>query len=108
MDIEDLQHSLEQLDKEGKKPRFIYTIPDFQNPSGITMSLERRKKLIKIAKEREIPIVEDSPYRELSFTGEVLPSLWTIAEGKGVICPNAHFGNWEVVCEWDGWWVNWT
>ena len=85
MDIEDLQHSLEQLDKEGKKPRFIYTIPDFQNPSGITMSMERRKKLIKIAKEREIPLVEDSPYRELSFTGEVLPSLWTIAEGKGVI-----------------------
>ena len=85
MDIEDLQHSLEQLDKEGKKPRFIYTIPDFQNPSGITMSMERRKKLVKIAKEREIPIVEDSPYRELSFTGDVLPSLWTIAEGKGVI-----------------------
>lgn len=85
MDIEDLQLSLEQLDKEGKKPHFIYTIPDFQNPSGITMSLERRKKLIKIAKEREIPIVEDSPYRELSFTGKILPSLWTIAEGNGVI-----------------------
>jgi 2-aminoadipate transaminase len=85
MDIEYLQNSLDRLEKEGKKPRFIYTIPDFQNPSGITMSLERRKKLIKIVKEREIPIVEDSPYRELSFTGEVLPSLWTIAEGKGVI-----------------------
>lgn len=85
MDIEYLQHSLDRLEKEGKKPRFIYTIPDFQNPSGITMSLERRKKLIKIAGEREIPIVEDSPYRELSFTGEVLPSLWTIAQGEGVI-----------------------
>jgi 2-aminoadipate transaminase len=85
MDIEHLQNSLDRLEKEGKKPRFIYTIPDFQNPSGITMSMERRKKLIKIAKEREIPIVEDSPYRELSFTGEVLPSLWAIAEGKGVI-----------------------
>lgn len=85
MDIEYLQDSLDQLEKEGKKPRFIYTIPDFQNPSGITMSVERRKKLIKIAVEREIPIVEDSPYRELSFTGEVLPSLWTLAEGKGVI-----------------------
>ena len=85
MDIEYLQNSLDRLDKEGKKPRFIYVIPDFQNPSGITMSLERRKGLIKIAKEREIPIVEDSPYRELSFTGKVLPSLWTLAEGKGVI-----------------------
>jgi 2-aminoadipate transaminase len=85
IDIEYLQNTLDRREKEGKKPRFIYTIPDFQNPSGITMSLERRKKLIKIAKEREIPIVEDSPYRELSFTGEVLPSLWTIAGGKGVI-----------------------
>jgi 2-aminoadipate transaminase len=85
MDIEYLQNSLDRLEKEGKKPRFIYTIPDFQNPSGITMSLERRKKLIKIAKEREIPIAEDSPYRELSFTEEVLPSLWTLAEGRGVI-----------------------
>jgi len=74
-----------EVEKEGKKPRFIYVIPDFQNPSGITMSLERRKKLIKIAQEREIPIIEDSPYRELSFTGKVLPSLWTIAEGKGII-----------------------
>ncbi len=85
MDVEYLKNSLDRLENEGKKPCFIYTIPDFQNPSGITMSLERRKKLIKIAQERETPIVEDSPYRELSFTGEVLPSLWTIAEGKGVI-----------------------
>jgi 2-aminoadipate transaminase len=85
MDLEYLQNALDRLEKQDKKPRFIYTIPDFQNPSGITMSLERRKKLVKIAQEREIPIAEDSPYRELSFTGEVLPSLWTIAEGKGVI-----------------------
>jgi 2-aminoadipate transaminase len=85
MDIERLLKVLDELEKEGKKPRFIYAIPDFQNPSGITMSLERRKKLVKIGQEKGIPIVEDSPYRELSFIGEVLPSLWTIAQGKGVI-----------------------
>jgi 2-aminoadipate transaminase len=85
MDIRQLVEVLDGLEKEGKKPRFIYTVPDFQNPSGITMSMERRKELIKIARQREIPIVEDSPYRELSFTGEVLPSLWTLAEGKGVL-----------------------
>ena len=85
MNIERLLKVLDELEKEGKKPRFIYTIPDFQNPSGITMTLERRKKLIKIGHEKGIPIVEDSPYRELSFTGEVLPSLWRIAQGKGVI-----------------------
>ncbi len=85
MDIAALRKLLEQLDKEGKKPRFIYVIPDFQNPSGITMSLERRKELIKIAQDREILIVEDSPYRELSFTGNILPSLWTLSGGKGVM-----------------------
>jgi 2-aminoadipate transaminase len=85
MDIEKLLETLDRLDGEGKKPRFIYTIPDFQNPSGITMSMERRENLIKIAMERNIPLVEDSPYRELSFTGEVLPSLWTLTHGKGVL-----------------------
>lgn len=85
VDLEHMQRVLDQLEKENNRPRFIYVIPDFQNPSGITMSLQRRKELIKIAHERNIPIVEDSPYRELSFTGEVLPSLWTLAEGKGII-----------------------
>jgi len=69
MDIGYLQSVLDKMKKEGKKPRFIYTVPDFQNPSGITLSLERRHELLKIAAENEIPIVEDSPYRELSFTG---------------------------------------
>ncbi|HLP59152.1 MAG TPA: PLP-dependent aminotransferase family protein [Candidatus Deferrimicrobium sp.] len=85
MDIGALLKKLDQLAGENKKPRFIYVIPDFQNPSGITMSFERREKLVKIAAERGIPILEDSPYRELSFTGETLPSLWSISGGKGVI-----------------------
>jgi len=85
MDIDFLKERLQQLEKVGKKPRFIYTIPDFQNPAGITMSMERRKELISVAKEKEILLVEDSPYRELSFTGEVLPSLWTLAGGQGVL-----------------------
>jgi 2-aminoadipate transaminase len=85
MNIELLLKCLDELEKQNKKPRFIYTIPDFQNPSGITMPIERRKELIKIAGEREILIVEDSPYRELSFTGEVMPSLWTLSGGKGVL-----------------------
>lgn len=85
METGQLRSLLEQLDKEGKQPRFIYTIPDFQNPSGFTMSLQRRKELITIAHERNIPIIEDSPYRELNFSGQPLPSLWTLAQGKGVI-----------------------
>lgn len=85
MSVSRLREVLRELDGEGKIPRFIYAIPDFQNPSGVTMALERRKELIDVARERGIPIVEDSPYRELSFTGEVLPSLWTLAGGEGVI-----------------------
>jgi 2-aminoadipate transaminase len=85
MDLDRLEEKLDDLDRAGRVPRFIYTIPDFQNPSGVTLSLGRRKRLIKTAGERNIPIVEDSPYRELSFTGRTLPSLWSLAEGKGVI-----------------------
>ncbi|HYE82649.1 MAG TPA: PLP-dependent aminotransferase family protein [Clostridia bacterium] len=55
--------------------RFIYTIPDFQNPTGRTLSLERRKRLMELATKYEIPVVEDNPYGELRFEGEILPSL---------------------------------
>ena len=85
MNTDELVKLLDQIEKEDKKPAFIYAIPDFQNPSGITMNLKRRQELVKIAHEREIVIVEDSPYRELSFTGELLPSLWNLAGGKGVV-----------------------
>lgn len=85
MDMEALIQVLDGLDNEGKRPRFIYTIPDFQNPSGITMSRERRLDLIKITREREILIIEDSPYREICYSGEVQPSIWELAEGKGVM-----------------------
>lgn len=85
MNLGVLAKVLDDLERDRKKPRFIYTIPDYQNPSGITMTLEHRKKLIKIAHDREIPIIEDSPYRELSFTGDTFPSLWTLADGKNVV-----------------------
>lgn len=85
MNLGVLTEVLDELGREGKKPRFIYAIPDYQNPSGITMTLDHRKELIRIARDYEIPLVEDSPYRELSFTGETFPSLWTLAEGRGVI-----------------------
>lgn len=84
MKIDLLEKELERLAKENKSARFIYTIPDFQNPSGITMSKERRLWLIEVAKKYNIPIIEDSPYRELSFKEELTPSIWSLAQGKGV------------------------
>jgi 2-aminoadipate transaminase len=66
------------------KPKFIYLVPNFQNPSGITMSLERRQKVIDLAFKYHIPIVDDNPYGELRFSGKAMPSLRGIG-GDAVI-----------------------
>lgn len=59
-------------------PKFLYTVPNFQNPSGITLSLERRERLVEIARRAGLPIVEDDPYRELRFEGEHLPRVFDL------------------------------
>ncbi|HKN93077.1 MAG TPA: PLP-dependent aminotransferase family protein, partial [Thermoleophilaceae bacterium] len=58
MRIDLLEEALARLDREGRKPKFIYTIPNFQNPAGVTMSLERRVRLVEIAHERELLVLE--------------------------------------------------
>lgn len=65
-----LEKELEQMKAKGEKPKFIYIIPDFQNPAGITMPESRRLEIIAIARKYDVLIVEDSPYRELRFDGE--------------------------------------
>ena len=59
----------------GRRPKLIYTVPDFSNPSGACMSLERRHRLVALAAELEIPVFEDDPYGKLRYSGEVLPNL---------------------------------
>ena len=59
--------------------KFIYAIPEFQNPSGRTMDLNRRRAIIEIAKAFDLPILEDQPYRELRFDGERIITLWELA-----------------------------
>ena len=71
MDMEALEETLKTHDKV----RFIYTIPTFQNPSGITMSLEKRRRLYELAKEYGVLILEDNPYGELRYKGEDLPTI---------------------------------
>lgn len=56
-------------------PKFIYVLPNFQNPTGVTMSLERRRQLVEIADRHGVPIVEDDPYGQLRFEGDHLPSV---------------------------------
>ena len=67
------------------KPKFLYIMPNFQNPTGISYPLDRRRELVAAAKEHELIIVEDDPYGELIFEGERMPSLFSLAEGGNVI-----------------------
>lgn len=75
---------LEKALKENPNAKFIYTIPDFQNPTGITMSLERRKRIVELAEEYNIPVVEDNPYGDLRFDGEKHPPI-SFFDKKGMV-----------------------
>ena len=79
-----LRKVVEDLAAENKKPKFVYIIPDFQNPAGVTMPDFRRKEIIKIAHEFDLLIVEDSPYKELRFEGEQQTSLYVL-DGNGQV-----------------------
>ncbi len=68
-----------------KKIKFIYTIPTFQNPTGITMCLEKRKKLLALAEEYDCLILEDNPYGELRFKGDYIPTIKSFDESGRVI-----------------------
>jgi 2-aminoadipate transaminase len=78
MPIDELEATLDRLDSEGRTPKFIYTIPNFQNPGGVTMSLPRRHRLVEVAREREILVLEDNPYGLLRYEGEPLPTLHSL------------------------------
>jgi 2-aminoadipate transaminase len=71
---------LENLLKAGKKTKFVYVIPDFQNPTGLIMSLEKRKQLIRLAREHEFIIIEDAPYRLIAYDNVGLPpAIYSLA-----------------------------
>jgi 2-aminoadipate transaminase len=66
-------------------PKFIYALPNFQNPTGVTLSLERRRALIRLADQHGVPVLEDDPYGQLRYEGDHLPSLVTLdAEYRGL------------------------
>jgi 2-aminoadipate transaminase len=85
MRIDELEDTLDRLEREGRRPKFIYTIPNFQNPAGVTMSLPRRKRLVEVAAERELLILEDNPYGLLRYEGDALPTLRSLDGGEFVI-----------------------
>ncbi|MBW1721413.1 MAG: PLP-dependent aminotransferase family protein [Deltaproteobacteria bacterium] len=76
---EQLEMTLKGLFDGGRSVKFIYVIPEFQNPTGKTMDLQRRRRIIEIAMEFDLPILEDQPYRELRYSGERIITLWELA-----------------------------
>ena len=81
---------LENLLKTDKKVKLIYLIPTFQNPAGITMSLEKRKAVLAIAKKYGVPILEDNPYGELRFSGEDIPTIKSM-DDEGIVAYTGSF-----------------
>jgi 2-aminoadipate transaminase len=85
MRIDLLVEALDRLDREGRTPKFIYTVPTFQNPAGVTMALDRRRRLVRLAAERELLVLEDNPYGLLRYEGDPLPPLYALDRGEYVI-----------------------
>ena len=86
MNIEDLEKKIAEAKRAGKRMKGIYVIPDFQNPSGITLSLEKRKQILEIAQREDLLIFEDNPYGHLRFAGESIPSIYSMdTEGQVIM-----------------------
>ena len=85
MRIDLLEELLGELDRAGRRPKFIYSVPTFQNPGGVTLALDRRRRLVEIAREREIMLIEDNPYGTLRYEGEELPTLYSLDGGDYVL-----------------------
>jgi len=80
-----LEQSLRELAGRGINPKFIYTIDNFQNPTGTVLSLQRRKKMLSLAKEYGVYIIEDDCYGDLLYEGEIVPALYALDDSDMVI-----------------------
>jgi 2-aminoadipate transaminase len=85
MRVDELEETLDQLERSGRRPKFIYTVPNFHNPAGVTLALDRREQLVRIACERELLVLEDNPYGLLRYEGNPLPTLRSLDGGEFVI-----------------------
>jgi 2-aminoadipate transaminase len=82
MQVELLEDALDRLDAEGRRPTFVYTIPNHQNPAGVSLSVERRHRLAELAETRDLLLVEDNPYGLLDFDGKTYPSLRSLVPDR--------------------------
>jgi 2-aminoadipate transaminase len=85
MRVDLLEEALDRLEREGRRPKFVYTVPSFQNPAGVTLSPPRRRRLVEVAHERELLVLEDNPYGLLRYEGEAPPPLYSLDGGVYVM-----------------------
>jgi 2-aminoadipate transaminase len=85
MRVDLLEEALDRLERDRRRPKFIYTVPSFQNPAGVSMSLARRRRLVELAHRRELLVLEDNPYGLLRFEGAPLPPLYALDGGVYVM-----------------------
>jgi 2-aminoadipate transaminase len=81
LDVDELEH----VCSNGSPPALLYTIPTFQNPTGVTLSEERRQRLVRFARERSLPVLEDDPYGLVRFEGKPPPTLFELEGGEVVM-----------------------
>ena len=80
-----LEEKLKNMVREGEHYKLMYIIPDFQNPSGVTLSTERRQRLIELSKIYNFLVIEDTPYRDLRYEGDAPPALFQLTEPGNVV-----------------------
>ena len=83
--IDDLEAKLKRLRREEEHYKFVYIVPDFQNPSGVTLTVERRREIIRVSEQYNVLIVEDSPYRQIRFEGSAPEMLYKLDTRHNVI-----------------------
>ncbi len=85
MDTDALAETLERQQRAGEPVKAIYTIPDFHNPMGVYMTLARRRRLVELANQYRVIVIEDDAYADLGFDAEPIPSVYSVAGGQGVL-----------------------
>ncbi|MCX5783393.1 MAG: PLP-dependent aminotransferase family protein, partial [Elusimicrobia bacterium] len=83
--VDEVENRLKKLRSEGEHYKFIYIVPDFQNPSGVTLCQERREKLVKLSEEYNVIIIEDSPYRQVRFEGKAPDMIYKLDKQSNVV-----------------------
>ncbi len=104
LDPEALAEALDRLDREGKRVKFLYTVPNYHNPAGVTMNAERRPRVLDLARRHNVLVVEDNPYGRLGFEGDPPPALRAddaenvvyLGSLSKVFCPGLRVG-WALV-----------